>query len=294
MAKQAKDYLPAFFGAVPNRAIVDTRLTGTAFRLLTLYAFHDRSSIITGRGDGCTASNKTLCGRLGCDYTTLIKLRGSLRDWGYIVLAERIGGRRLERVRVVPDHLADPEHWPFDQCYVGMAALEAWGVAPEKVGEIARLWSAENPRLAGYIGDLAKHVSEKVGEGISETRENPPKTDTQYIPPRGERYSSEEGEYTPRKGPMREVRGGAESVAELARVASLRPHLPASFDLADSGAQVAMLERAFGRIGRDACAIPTAERVEWVAFLESVFEAKIGTDESTARQADRLSGEMAV
>ena len=283
MAKQPKDYRPAFFGAVPNRAIVDSRLTGTAFRLLTLYAFHDRLSITEGRGDGCTASNKTLCSRLGCDYTTLIKLRLSLRDWGYIVLAERIGGRRLERVRVVPDHLAQAKDWPFDQCYIGMAALGTWGVSPEKIGEIAKLWSDQNPHLSEYIGDLANYVPEKVGEDVFETRRNPPKTEPQYIPPRGETNSSEEGEYTPQKGRDREI-----------APASLRPHLPSSFDMADSGAQVAMLERAFGRIGRNAGAIPTAERVEWVAFLENVFEAKIETDEPTARQADRLSGEMAV
>jgi len=286
MAKQAKDYRPAFFGAVPNRAIVDSRLTGTAFRLLTLYAFHDRLSIVERKGDGCTASNKTLCGRLGCDYTTLIKLRRSLQEWGYILLYERRGGRRLERVKVVPDHLADPKSWPFDQCYIGFTALRTWGVEPEKVDEIANLWTEKN-------GDLANYVSEKVGEEISETPENLLKTDTQYIPPRGEIYSSEEGEYTPRKGRDRENRAASESASDLAPPASLRPHLPASFDLADCGAQVAMLERAFGRIGRNAGAIPTPERIEWVAFLENVFEAKIETDEPTARRADRLSGEMA-
>lgn len=290
MAKQAKDYLPAFFGAVPNRAIVDTRLTGTAFRLLTLYSFHDRSSIITGRGDGCTASNKTLSGRLGCDYTTLIKLRASLRDWGYVILLERRGGRRLERVRVIPDHLAQPECWPFDQCYIGFTALQTWGVPAEKVGDIANLWRENNPTTSQFIGDITNFADEKIGEEISETRANPPEIEPQYIPPRGERYSSEEGEHHPLKGRALEIDDAPRRQVDKGCSMSLRPHLPPSFDDLPSGAQVAHLERAFNQTGRNAKAVPFGELQLFTSLLSSIADAKGGDD--VGYQAERLLGEM--
>lgn len=294
MVKQAKDYRPAFFGAVPNRAIVDTRLTGTAFRLLTLYAFHDRLSIIAGRGDGCTASNKTLSGRLGCDYTTLIKLRASLRDWGYIALHERRGGRRLERVRVIPDHLAAPESWPFDQCYIGFAALETWGVGAEKVGEIAKLYAAQHLELAKYVGDLASYTDEKVGEEVTETPEKLPEIENQYIPPRGGIHSSEEGEDNPLKGRVLETAVAVDTAPAGVSRKSLKPHLPASFLEADSPAQLAMLERAWARVGRDPSAILVGERVEWMTLLENIWETRVEHDPATAGRAERLSGEMAL
>lgn len=294
MVKQAKDYRPAFFGAVPNRAIVDTRLTGTAFRLLTLYAYHDRLSIMERRGDGCTASNKTLCGRLGCDYTTLIKLRSSLRDWGYILLMERRGGRRLERVKVIPDHLARAESWPFDQSYIGFSALETWGVAAGKVGEIANLFAEQHPDHARFVGDIAIYAEEKVGEEIFESPQNPPEPDPQYIPPRGEIYSSEEGEDNPLKGRAPEFVFDASPRRADPLPQSLKPLLPPSFFEAESPAQLGMLERAWDRVGRDAHCLPSDERIEWAALLENIWETRVESDPTTAGRALRLSGEIAL
>lgn len=283
MAKKVEDYSPAFFGQVPNRTVVDSRLTGTAFRLLNLYAFHDRNSIMRGKGDGCKASNKTLCARLGCDYTTLIKLRADLRSWGYIHLSPRPTGKRLEIVRVIPDHLTDPNCWPFDQCYIGFKALETWGVAPEKVGEIANNWIAN-------AGELANFVSEKVGERISETNGNSPKTEQQYIPRRGETYSSEEGEDNSTKWRDSEIANEKSSAQAGLGRDSLRALMPPSFDRLDSPAMVAQIERAFGKLDRDPDRIAPAEREEIKALLWSIHDTYAELD--FGQQAWRLHEEF--
>jgi hypothetical protein len=179
------------------RAVIDPRVSGLKARALQLYAWHDRLSLTRGEGSGCTASNKTLCARLGCDYTTLIKLRKELEADGYIQLEPRQGGKRLEVVRVIPDHLAAPESWPFDQSYIGPNCLEAWQGAVTNVGEIANNEGDE-------VGEIANAEPGKVGDANSETHGNQPKTGAQYIPLEegetyppegGGRYSSEEAHF---------------------------------------------------------------------------------------------------
>lgn len=294
MAKKTKDYRPAFFAPIPNRAIVDTRLTPTAFRLLMLYAFHDRLSLTELTGGGCTASNKTLCARLDCDYTTLIKLRTSLREWGYIHLAARKTGKRLEVAVVIPDHLADPKSWPFDPRYIGYSALETWGVAPEKVGELAKVWNEKAGELANFVsdnvGELANFAPEKVGEEISETPENLPKTEQQYIPRRGETYSSEEGEYNSPKGRDFEIANEKSSAQAGLGRDSLRALMPPTFDTLESPAQVAQIERAFGKLNRDPQRIIADERKEMSALLWAIHDNY--SDLPHGQQAWRLYEEL--
>lgn len=178
---------PSYTSPMPMRAAVDTRLSASALRLIMAVAWHDRMSLMTGTGAGCTASNKTLAAEIGVrDYTTLIKLRKHCEETGYFQLEPRQGGKRLEVIRVIPDHLADPKRWPFDQSFIGEGCLKAWHARERKVGEIANI-SAEE------VGELANDDAEKVGEPNSETRGNLPKTEPQYIPLKGETYSSKEG-----------------------------------------------------------------------------------------------------
>jgi transcriptional regulator with XRE-family HTH domain len=177
---------PSYTSPMPMRAAVDTRLSASALRLIMAVAWHDRMSLMTGTGAGCTAANKTLAGEIGVDYTTLIKLRKHCEETGYFQLEPRQGGKRLEVIRVIPDHLADPKCWPFDQSFIGEGCLKAWHARERKVGETANI-SAEE------VGEIANDDPSKVGEPNSETRGNPPIIDPQYIPLRGERYSSEEG-----------------------------------------------------------------------------------------------------
>lgn len=265
---------PFFYGPMPNRVFVDPRPSALCFRLLGLYSHHDRMSLTRRAGDGCYVSNKTLCDRLGCDYTTLIKLRSSLRDWGYITLEPRRGGKRLEVVRVIPDHLADPKCWPFDQCFIGFQALETWGITPSKVGEIAKVWAkkvAETPNFAPKI----------VGDTISETHENLPKTDTQYIPRRGETYLSEERKDNPLKW---------RDVAVARRPAGIICQLPDGFNDLPMGARVAKVEAAFGALDRDVDAIPADERKkvsDWLYSISDEFH-----DQPYGQQAQRLYEEI--
>lgn len=177
---------PSYTSPMPMRAAVDTRLSASALRLIMAVAWHDRMSLMTGAGAGCIAANKTLAHEIGCDYTTLIKLRKHCEETGYFQLEPRQGGKRLEVIRVIPDHLADPKCWPFDQSFIGEGCLKAWHARERNVGEMANI-SAEE------VGELANDDAEKVGEPNSETRRNPPETDPQYIPLKGETYSSKEG-----------------------------------------------------------------------------------------------------
>lgn len=283
MAKEAKSYQPSFGAMIPARAMVDTRLTGTSLRLVSVYAFHDRMSLTLGKGDGCTASNKRIISILGCDYTTLIKLRSQLIEWGYIRLEPRRGGKRLEVVRVIPDHLAFPECWPFDQSFIGFKALETWGVSPDKVGEIAKLWFAK-------VGGAANMPLENVGDANFETPENPPKTDNQYIPLSGEIYSSEEGEYNAPNARDEVSQKIHSAEAGLPR-ASLRRYLPDNFDELLSQAQVPCIERAFKAVGSDPELIIPRERQEISSLLVSISEAY--SDDPIGQQAARLYGEIA-
>lgn len=178
---------PSYTSPMPMRAAVDTRLSASALRLIMAVAWHDRMSLMTGTGAGCTASNKTLAAEIGVkDYTTLIKLRKHCEETGYFQLEPRQGGKRLEVIRVIPDHLADPKSWPFDQSLIGEGCLKAWHARERKVGEMAN-------NSAEEVGDLARDECEKVGELNSEPRRNPSKTDPQYIPLKGGTYPSEEG-----------------------------------------------------------------------------------------------------
>lgn len=294
--------LPAFHAPFPMRFAVDNRVTGTAARLLGLYCWHDRLSLTRGAGNGCTASNKKLCARLGCDYTTLLKLRKGLEDWGYIEATRGGGQYRREVVRVIPDHLAEPGKWPFDPAYIGSKALVTWGMDPQKAGQLA---SFANPEA----GEAASNAPEKAGEGRSENGGNLPKTDDQHMLPSKETYSSEEGEHIPleeahssglpvsagslglnlgagRKGRTEPAEAG------LGSKWSLVAHLPRNFTRLPAGAQVSRLEGAFNNIGRDPDRLDSRERETFCGLLAEIAEAF--PNEAHGQQAQRLSEEMMV
>lgn len=211
---------PSYTSPMPMRAAVDTRLSASALRLIMAVAWHDRMSLMAGAGAGCIAANKTLAHEIGCDYTTLIKLRKHCEETGYFQLEPRHGGKRLEVIRVIPDHLADPKCWPFDQSFIGEGCLKAWHARERNVGEVANI-SAEE------VGELANDDAEKVGDSNSETRRNPPETDPQYIPLKGETYSSKEGgRDSPEGARFSQTACAAENVHQ-AKAASpdLAPHI---------------------------------------------------------------------
>lgn len=295
----ASEKLPSRHAPLPNRVTVDKRLSGTAMRLLALYAYHDRMSLTRGKGDGCTAANHTLCSRMDCDYTTLIKLRKELEACGYLQLEPREGGKRLEVARVIPDHLADPESWPFDQSYIGPRALEMWGARALKTGEVAN-------NRAAKVGQSDNFSPEKVGEDNFETRGNPPKTGPQYIPLRGETYFSEEsGTYSPEGAQLadREPRNSghedrnaemektsAQAVLGNGRYVSIEALLPDSFWDIPSHAQLASFERALDKVGRQVDAIEPTERKRLDGLLVAIADAYSGT--ATGERAQRLYLEM--
>jgi hypothetical protein len=251
---------------MPARAIVDTRLSSPSMlRLLALYSWHDRRSLSrTPPGAGCTASNKVLSARLGCDYSTLLKLRVRLEELGYVEVEthDNATGKqyRLEVVRVIPDHLADPEKWSFDPGYIGPNCQRVWN---RNHGEVAMKSDPRGGQIHGEVtmkgggkdGDPAMSSNENHGDEFSETRRNQPKTDAQYIPLRGERYSSEEGE---RYSSEEARENGGAIAAKLAQLERQLKADPAS-------------------VGR--------EQEEW---LESVVDARLLDPDPLSHWASRL------
>lgn len=283
---------PSYHGSLPNRALIDSRHTGTSLRLLGLYGFHDRLSLTRGAGAGCIASNKTLCARLGCDYTTLLKLRKNLEDWGYLTFEKSNGGNRRDVARVIPDHLADPETWPFEQRYIGPENKSAW----EKSGELA-INAVHN------AGERASDQPQKAGETNSENSENPAISDPQYIPLRGEIYSSEEGgthsseeahltSTTERtsgvssdvgeslKAGIKLKKSGAE--AQAISGLGIKERLPKNWNVLEIGAQLGSLERVLKEIGDNLPYTPLSERKEFSDWLVSAQDAFL--EESTIHQ----------
>src|SRR4051794_5831129 len=80
------------FAAIPVRAIGDTRLTASHFRLLGAIARHDRFS---RNGIGCYASHKTLSTEAAVHYTNVSKIVDDLATWRYIRAGRHPLNRRL-------------------------------------------------------------------------------------------------------------------------------------------------------------------------------------------------------
>ena len=96
MAAKPKRY----FGAIPARAISDSLLTGTHFRLLACVALHDRMSE-GGNGQGCWASLQTLSKECGVHHTNASTALNELARWGYLQIERHDADARRRVARVL-------------------------------------------------------------------------------------------------------------------------------------------------------------------------------------------------
>lgn len=164
-----------FSAPFPLRAIGDKRLSGLDLRTLGAIAAHDRMSDWRGKGRGCDASHKTLAAKIGTDETNLSKSIGKLVSLDYVVASRPSGDKRTHVYRV-PARLYDhAESLSFHQ--------------PSVSKELGQTTNYPEPKV---VGDFTNDIVEMVGEGLSESGENPPNSPRNIFRINGEKYSSEE------------------------------------------------------------------------------------------------------
>lgn len=173
-----------FTGSV--RIIGETRLSATDLRVYAAVSLHDGMSKLKGSGGGCYASNLTLAGLVGCDYTTLSKSLKRLRELGYIEKEERPNDKRMAVYRVT---FPDPDSWRNDQLSTSPAThtedAEAAATAPEIVGETAN----NRPEI---VGDAAQDAGKIVGEREHLRHGDQTENRDHYIPLNGELDSAKQ------------------------------------------------------------------------------------------------------
>jgi hypothetical protein len=73
------------FSTAPITAMQDHELTGLDLRVLLWVSLHDGMSLLRGSGNGCYASNQTLFGEVGCNYSAGCRSLSKLVDRGHLV-----------------------------------------------------------------------------------------------------------------------------------------------------------------------------------------------------------------
>lgn len=240
------------FTTLPTRAISDSELTGLDLRVLACVSLHDGMSLLKGKGAGCYVSNANLAALVGCDYTSLSKSLSRLRDRGYLVQERQADDKRMITFRV-----------PFPAC-------NGW-----RDGQLSRAAqtpaksAAPRPDTTELVGEDANGFGEIVGRENPESRQNLPKTASQYIPLKGELDSVETEEIDSPEGARLTTRG----LGEGERVPSI-------------GEQLARFERAFKQQPEG------LNLVEWVRWLEWAEEVSLGESDTDAGRARRLIEEV--
>jgi len=146
------------FAPVPLRAMC-ADMSGLQLRVLVCVAAHDRLSLITGKGQGCRASNDRMSKMIGCSFARLCSTLSQLVDRG-LLKREKLGKHTVYRVL----------YTDADELLFGNLSERATGC---RVGSKERAMGCHD---------------------FSETRRKPRKTASQYIPLNGGIDSDESGE----------------------------------------------------------------------------------------------------
>lgn len=72
-------------------------LSGLQFRVLGCVAAHDRMSLLTGKGQGCRASNVRMSDMINCNFSRLCSTLTTLVDLG-LIQREKLGRHSVYRV----------------------------------------------------------------------------------------------------------------------------------------------------------------------------------------------------
>jgi hypothetical protein len=86
----------SLFAPIPLRAMA-AELSGLQWSALACICAHDRLSLVTGKGQGCRASNERMREMIGCSYARLCSTLTELVDLGYLQ-REKLGRHTVYRV----------------------------------------------------------------------------------------------------------------------------------------------------------------------------------------------------
>ena len=267
------------FTTVPARAIGDVRLTALELRCLMVISLHDGMSLQRGTGAGCYARYSTLAELVQTDITNFSKAVSRLLSFGYVVRDKQATDKRRYTLRVVPDPMF------------------------EKVGDTANY-------IDKQVGGQTNHSAEIVGERSLENDAIPPKPSPEYISlneeidfdESREIDSLERAQLADREMRRDDVPSAIQALVKSVRKdtaeaglseegrASIKAHLPPSWEGLSTEAQLSHFERAFKKVGCSAGNLPRAERQELEAWLFSVSDISAG--EPVGYRAERLLIEM--
>ena len=150
------------FAALPMRAIPDSRLTASHFRVLAAIASHDRISGPRERGAGCWASNRTLADKCSINYTNLSTAITELVQWGYITRGKHPINRKLNVYRVVYDDLPEGKGSPDDLSSGKPCAPDASSAEPGIVcPQIGRAEQSQGDSGVEYIPRKREDITQK-------------------------------------------------------------------------------------------------------------------------------------
>lgn len=236
------------FAPVPLRAMAQ-ELSGLQLRVLICVAAHDRMSLVTGKGQGCRASNERMKAMVGCNFSRLCSTLTQLVELG-LLEKEKLGRHTVYRVIYADD----------DRLLFGNVSRRS-------------------------IGCQAANRDAPIGcRGFSENGEFRPENHSQYIPLNGGRDSVETGEENSSEDARFAARRSRRSPNHKTSGINPRPKAGLSrAELADNpGGQMARLERALS-IGA------VVDRLAWYSYLEGVMDDDNPSNSGRAtRLADRL------
>jgi len=175
------------FAPMPLRAMA-TDMSGLQLRVLMCVAAHDRMSLVTGKGQGCRASNERMKVMVGCNYARMCSTLSELVDQG-LLQREKLGRHTVYRViysdddRLLFGNTSDAQHVAERQSeqreYVAGLSAETAEISqkrpdnifPERGGinsvETGEDSSSEDARLSSR--DAQRWPAFRDGEPVNET-----------------------------------------------------------------------------------------------------------------------------
>ena len=237
------------FAPAPLRTIA-MNLSGLQFRVLLCVCAHDRLSLVTGKGQGCRASNERMRRMIGCNYSRLCSTLTHLVELG-LLERENLGRHTVYRVVYT------------EEDRLLFSNMTAPSIGCQTVSDVGSISCRHFP----------------------ESGANAPKTPSQYIPLNGRNRFSETGEDSSSEDARfaaRHALGGIQDLGIGGGKIRHKAGLPKTEFADNAGGQLARLERAIS-------AGEVIDRLAWYHRLEGIIGDEDPANSGRAsRLADRL------